>query len=482
MGERQAGSASFHADREQVEAVERYAKLRGARVEFMPPELSVSGGKPIRERPSLLAAIEGVEAGRYQGIVVAYLSRLTRSRSGLEIWDRVEAAGGSIHCAAEDIDTSTPNGRFVRDIHLANAVREREEHAAAHDRRRRDATERGIWQRRQTPRGYERGPDRRLVPSEDAELVRGVFRGRAQGEPVMELARRLGMTTSGVRALLRNRVYLGELRVGQYANDAAHEPLVTQAEWDAAQSERHARLPRSRETALLAGLVRCAGCGHRMSRGSGERPNYSCFGLHSGGRCEEPAHISVRRVDAYVERVVWSHAGGTRYQRSARAPDLTRLQAELVRAVEHRDAFYAAFGGGDIAAARAEAERRQRAVDDAQRALDRERASAGFGLSLTAEAYEAYKRASAAQRNAVLRRTLDAVIVRAAGGRGVVLPVKERVRVLPAGSGIVLPAKTAERPMGIHPIGWAELDGEHAVRVLFLQHGEDGGGELPLER
>jgi DNA invertase Pin-like site-specific DNA recombinase len=64
------------------------------------------------------------------------MSRLSRSRSGIQIWERVEAAGGRLHCAHEDRDTSTPIGRLIRDIHLANAVREREEHAERHARRR----------------------------------------------------------------------------------------------------------------------------------------------------------------------------------------------------------------------------------------------------------------------------------------------------------------------------------------------------------
>ncbi|HXR14453.1 MAG TPA: recombinase family protein, partial [Solirubrobacteraceae bacterium] len=118
---------SFHSDADQVADVERYAAQHGARVVFMGPELSVSGGDPIEQRPSLRAGIEGVEAGIYDGVVVAYLSRLTRSHSGRAIWDRVEAAGGHVHAAAENLDTSTPNGAFIRDIHLANAVREREE-------------------------------------------------------------------------------------------------------------------------------------------------------------------------------------------------------------------------------------------------------------------------------------------------------------------------------------------------------------------
>src|SRR3954468_8778554 len=223
------GGDSLHADQEQVHEIARYAAAHGAVVEFMAPEMSVSGGKPIDQRPSLRAAIEGVESGEYTGVVVAYLSRLSRSRSGLEIWDRVERANGRVHCAHENLDTSTPNGRFIRDIHLANAVREREEHADRHARRRRETVAAGIWRQHQTPRGYSfqgpanedgrfRGKARRLTPGEDADDVARVFRDRHAGASISALAERLGMTPGGMRRLLRNRVYLGELRDGEFLN------------------------------------------------------------------------------------------------------------------------------------------------------------------------------------------------------------------------------------------------------------------------
>jgi site-specific DNA recombinase len=139
----------------------------------VPPELDVSGGVPLKQRPSLREAVEGVEQGRYSGIIVSYLSRLGRSvREQLAVWDRVEQAGGRIVVVRERIDTSTPSGRYVRTILLANAERELEEYAERFENLRAWATTAGIWQRRQTPRGYSRDPDtRRLVPDERADVT-----------------------------------------------------------------------------------------------------------------------------------------------------------------------------------------------------------------------------------------------------------------------------------------------------------------------
>src|SRR4051794_24614453 len=228
MGERKAGANNFHADHDQLEAIEHWAQRQGVGLEILPAELDVSGGLPIERRPSLMRAIEGVETGAYAGVTVAYLTRFGRNlREQLRAWDRIEAAGGRVVVVQEGIDTSNSSGRMHRNILLSIAEGERERHAEDFDRRRRCAVEAGVWQRRQTPRGYDRDPEtRRLVPNADAPSVVATFREKAVGKSNSELARSLGMTTSGVRQLLRNRVYLGELRVGQHLNAAAHPPLV----------------------------------------------------------------------------------------------------------------------------------------------------------------------------------------------------------------------------------------------------------------
>ena len=98
----------------------------------------------------------------------------------------------------------------------------REQHGERFEERRAAATAAGIWQRRQTPRGYRKGKDRRLAPDRQAGQVRRAFADYLAGTTISKLASRLHMSTSGVRQLLRNRVYLGELRVGEHVKTDAH--------------------------------------------------------------------------------------------------------------------------------------------------------------------------------------------------------------------------------------------------------------------
>lgn len=447
----------FHADEEQIATVKRYAAELGADVEFMPPELSVSGGKPIDQRPGLLAAIEGVEAGRYDGIVVAYLSRLTRSRSGIEIWNRVEAAGGHVHCAAERLDTSTPNGRFVRDIHLANAVREREEHVDRFENRREAATHLGIWQRRQTPTGYKRDErTRKLEPDERADDVRRAFKDRAAGVPVVRIADQLGMTPSGVRQLLANRVYLGELKVGKHLNPAAHPPLVTIDEWEAAQVTI-ARPPRGGDTgpALLAGIVRCAGCGHVMSRGKTKSLVYTCHGRSSHGKCPAPAAVTLKLLDAYVEPIALTQLRHLAVRSAARDDtDVTGARDAVAAAVRERGAYLEAISADDVGidAFREGARTRQARVDEAQARLNQALAVQP-AIPVVGDVDQAWMALDAHGRNAVLRGLLEAVVVRRGGGRGSRTPLRERVRVIEAGTGLIDDGKGApEVGRGIQPI------------------------------
>ena len=88
----------FHSPEVQIEAARRWAKDRGERLAASPiPEIDVSGRLPLSRPPGLLAAIEMIEAGQADQLVVAYFDRLVRSlKVQLEVIDRVERAGGEI--------------------------------------------------------------------------------------------------------------------------------------------------------------------------------------------------------------------------------------------------------------------------------------------------------------------------------------------------------------------------------------------------
>jgi hypothetical protein len=362
---------------------------------------------------------------------------------------------------------------MVRRIKSATNAAERERHAEQFDRRRRVATAAGIWQRRQTPKGFDKDQDtRKLVPNGDKGAVAQAFRDRAAGASATDLGRRLGMTPSGVRQLLKNRVYLGELKVGKYVNEEAHDPLVTVEEFEAAQRPV-SRPPRSdREVAVLAGLVRCAACGHVMSRARGKSETYRCPTYHSGERCPAPAQVTVALLDAHVESIALGEL--KRLSVTARdGRDTDRARLALEHAEQELAAYLDAVSAADLGteAFAAGARKRQGEID---RTRDEMRAELARrpAIPMAATGAEVWGSLDAQERNTVLRGLLAAVVVRRAGGRGARVPLADRVRVFKFGAGLDLPARGGGAAGGIVPIELPDLDDPRVLRV-------PGGQDVP---
>lgn len=423
----------FHSPDQQESMIRAWAAREGVTVEVLPAELNAKGSDA--DRPVLARAVEGVERGEYAGIVAAYLSRFARStKHTLEIYDRVEAAGGRVVAIAENTDTSTPDGRMTRTIQAAIAQADLERHSDRFALLREQTVARGIWSKRQTPLGYVRDPDtRRLRPSADADRVRALFAGRAAGESMSHLAHTVGMTSSGVRQLLRNRVYLGELRSGEHVNPDAHPPIVTVEQWEAAQST--VRRPVSnREPALLSGLVRCGSCGRVCSRSSAKRARggeiYIC---HSGNPCPARASVTAQTLHEYVEPIVLAELEALAAE-PGDAADAARLD-EAVRAAEDELAGYlAAVSVNDVGAqAFAAGARSRREEFDRAR---RERQQAVRHSTMPADLPALYPTLSSGEKNAILRGLLEAVVVWPSD-RKTRIPVPQRTQLLLSGAGVV---------------------------------------------
>lgn len=443
MGKRDAGSERVHTVRDQERAL-REALPPGAQLEVLPHELDVSGGLPLERRPSLRAAVEGVESGRYAGIVVAYHSRLGRDMETEEqVWRRVEAAGGSIISALDPVDNSTSDGRLVRRIKASVNQQFREAKVEEFDRLRRNLTERGVWQARLVPVGYVKDESARLAPGPDADRVREAFEARAAGESFARIALRLGMSPSGVAGMIANRVYLGELRCGDYFNPAAHPALVDADLWLRAQRAPTVKTRRETIPVLLRGLVFCSGCGGSMSPAGSPR-SYACVRVRASGECQNPAAVNVRKLDEYVDRIARDALGRITGGPQRSDAEVTEARAALVAAEGERDAFLAGVRAAEVPVdVFAESLReRQAAVDSAATALARALADAdSVPVEWFGRALDLWDEMNVEQRNRALRRLLDGVVVQRAGGpgggRGRRTPLSERVRVLERGSGLV---------------------------------------------
>jgi Recombinase zinc beta ribbon domain/Recombinase len=147
-----------------------------------------------------------------------------------------------------------------------------------------------------------------------ARFVTELFARRAQRATLEQLARYLtesgvpsayrtaGWTVAGVRCVLANRVYLGELHNGEFVLERARASLTDAATWQLAHSPRPRARASHRRPTVLGGLVRCGTCGrvmqsHSLGAPAQRRRAYVC----RRDDCAARVHISGIVIEPYVE-------------------------------------------------------------------------------------------------------------------------------------------------------------------------------------
>jgi DNA invertase Pin-like site-specific DNA recombinase len=326
---------SFISPKDQEERCRALATARGYAIGQVFTDLDVSGG--TMDRPAFNEALARITDGVSGGIIVARMDRFSRTLTGaIHTLEVIEKAGGYLIECDGDWDTSTPMGRFGRDLVIRLSQLYREQIADTWVTSKRHAVSRGIHVSSRVPPGYMRpesdkelslktgnmkkkvlGP---LVPDPTfGPIVTEAFAMAARGEKYNRIAAYLteaGLPsgTSGgavtvwesnrIGRLLANRAYLGEARSGHGdVNPDAHPALVDLLTWNLAQRESHGPTLSIQETRLLAGLCRCAACSYGMRSQpprNGAVGVYRCRTSSPSGRCESPSTISQTRLEEHV--------------------------------------------------------------------------------------------------------------------------------------------------------------------------------------
>lgn len=235
------------------------------------------------DRPAMQELIALVEADQVAHLVVWRLDRLSRDAGDLNrLVALLDRHCVSVHSLNEgNVEVGTASGRMQAGIHGVFAQYYREHNIENIRLGQREAVRKGLWINR-PPTGYDL-VNRVLIPNGDAHLVRRAFAMRAAGKSYPKVVDAVGLNYSTVRHLLENRAYLGFTRLRDEWFPGLHEPLVTQAEWDAAH---RGHVPgRRRGSDLLTGRVRCGSCGRLTAidtNGRGQ-PIYRC--RHRGKGC-----------------------------------------------------------------------------------------------------------------------------------------------------------------------------------------------------
>lgn len=282
----------------QSAAIRDHCTRRGHELVATIERIDVSGSG--RHGRDYAEAVDMIEAGHADIIVVWKWSRLARNRYAWAIAvDRIEAAGGAIESATEDIDTTTSAGRLARGMLAEFAAFEAERIGegwrAAHGQR----FAAGLSPAGRPPFGW-RKAGRGIEPDPaTAPAVVELYARYAAGHGFNQLAAWLnttGHTTArgqrwhpnSVRAVLDNPTHAGLITYAGQTAPGAHQGIISEADWQHYRAQRRDSRRtgrRDRSPYLLSGLLVCGadGCGYRMT---GQPPaRYVCAhsaatGLH----------------------------------------------------------------------------------------------------------------------------------------------------------------------------------------------------------
>ena len=278
---------------EQKERLIAYCKAQG----WLIADIYVDGGYTGSnlKRPGIQKLM--AETDKFDVVLVYKLDRLSRSqRDTLYLIEEVFLPNSvDFVSMQESFDTSSPFGKAMIGLLAVFAQLEREQI--------KERTKMGRIARAKTglyhgggyiPIGYDYEDGKLVVNPYEAEQVRKIFEWYLAGASLNTISERLqaeGYTNrygsyaswSGIRYILENETYLGRIHFGEVRVDDAHEPLVSEEQFNAVQVLRGKRKAMYGANAFkskhwLAGILFCGHCGGRYYlRNSGKYSYYACY-------------------------------------------------------------------------------------------------------------------------------------------------------------------------------------------------------------
>jgi len=393
-------------------------------------DLDQSGGK--FSRPEFDKVLARIESGESAGICVATLSRFSRKvKDTLEGIARIEKHGGTFVCIDPPIDTSTKDGRFMLTVFAALNELQLDGFAEQFAGNQATALARGI-RIGVAPAGYTKRSDRTLVKVEpDCEKIAAAYRVRAGGGSWSEVARKLeGVGTSrrsggvwastAARNLLASPIYKGVLGSLSDGTPVFRSELsvVSASVWDKANARKAEPGRKQRPgNALLAGLLKCGGCGRALTASTTVRRGkpYTYYQCKAGRQfCAARASIAASAAEPHVVQtaLILFEQNEPTMGRDADPERVARLEHERDAAAEEISELDAARAAGELSAlAYAKAlDSAQVVLDAAQDALAEELAASETAIDVNA--FRAtLETGTVEERRAFLRRLIKFVKV-----------------------------------------------------------------------
>ncbi len=248
-------------------------------------------------RPGVQQLLAAVEAGHAAHVIVWKLDRLSRSlRDLMAIRDLFDKHGVILHSVCENLDLSTPAGRWFFSMMGGQAEYYREALSENVSMGLDRVVKEGRWPNRPKT-GYDM-IDKLLVPNVDAPLVVECFRLRGERRSYRVIEERTGFNYSTVKSILDSRIYRGEtLRKGTWY-PGVHEPLVSEEEWQKAHRGTAKGVRQSSDP--LSGRVVCGMCNRKMVVAQNGKGHLTFKCRHRGQGCPQPSRSNLGLARAAV--------------------------------------------------------------------------------------------------------------------------------------------------------------------------------------
>src|ERR1700681_768314 len=284
---------SLHSQREAAEAYITSQKEAGWKVlADHYDDGGFSGGN--LDRPALQRLLADIEARRLDCVVVYKVDRLSRSLLDFaRVIDRFDQRSVSFVSVTQQFNTTSSLGRLTLNILLSFAQFEREIIGERTRDKMSAARRKGKWVGGTPVLGYDidSGGGRLVINEKEAVRVRGIFElyrsSRSLSAVVTELSRRRWrakswrskrsiqhsgrpFTKASLGRLLANAVYAGKVEHRGVIYTGEHAPIVEPAVWEEVNAElragrrTRADVTRTKQKALLAGLLMCQSCKRPM--------------------------------------------------------------------------------------------------------------------------------------------------------------------------------------------------------------------------
>jgi len=338
-------------------AIEGHRYRLGRHVEA----LNVSGGL-VASGDQWQAALERVRRGRSAGVAVNYIDRLSRDvATGLAWVDELGKAGGVLISGGRVINLANPHERFMLIGELNNGELQLNIYKEKSRETMADVKQRGILNR--LPFGYRRNhgeiedadPKMLLIDDKQAPTVELIFEMRAAGsgwQAIVDRLHDLGVrspkgapywTPSSLTSMVKNRVYRGEVTMGGHVTRRAHQPIVSEELWQAAQSNKRRIRTGKNVGGVAHGLVFCSGCGLPLQvqrNGTSDRLFYGCRRRSSGGPCPAPVNGVCDKIDTYVDELTATLIDGEALGVVNAQRDIDKLERTAREAQANYKAFF----------------------------------------------------------------------------------------------------------------------------------------------